>query len=430
MQRMTQQQADDDSLNNSFGQSDVEGDHGYSNADVDRKVMQLSKSMPNLSVRPSPLYADSPNNNNNNIKLEPMSPQPQLTSVKSAPKILAAPKRSNSPSKPKNLAAEKGLEYDEMSSVPSITVSHSEDASALLSNMPPSLHGAKSVASLVASLSASQKAKPVSKLRTGLLDQEEKKLQASDFFTQIIDETSSMGRLKNPAAVFRIEKVDPNVYEPSCRRVIHQGPTDWTRVGIGGDHSHNEGSHRHDTFAENDRYLTTSSKFYPPLIYEPSQPVARDVISDAELVAQKKAYVRQQRYARKMANLEVTHNRLEYEAIQKEIRQLNRQQSRIEDNIRYKTNIFIDDLQHFRTQPLQRMAKRQNIELSDRMWNGSMEKQTVQLVSDERDFRSTYNSSFDGNVIKETIRNHSQIINDRIHGTTSFTATASSDVNN
>lgn len=432
---MTQQQADDDSLNNSFENSDYESENN-NNADIDRKVMQLSKSMPNLSVRPSPLYAESNNNNNNhsnnnNIRLEPMSPQqqpPQLTSVKSAPKILEAPKQTKSPVRvgAKNLTNDKGLEYDEMSSVPSITVTHSEDASALLSNMPPSLHGAKSVASLVASLSASQKAKPVSKLRTGLLDQEEKKLQASDFFTQIIDESSSMGRLKNPAAVFRIEKVDPNVYEPSCRRVINQGPTDWTRVGIGGDHSHNERSHSHDTFVENDRYLTTTDKFYPPLIYEPSQPVQRDIISDAELVAHKKAYIRSQRYARKMANMEVTRTRLEYEAIQKEIRSLNRQQSRIEDNIRYKTNVFIDDLQQFRTQPLQRMAKRQNIELSDRMWNGSADKQTVQLVKDERDFRSTYNSSFDANVVKDAIQNTAKAINDKLHGTGTFTETASS----
>ena len=428
---MTQQQADDDSLNNSFENLDFESENANNDqttGEIDRKGMLLSRSMPNLSVRPSPLYADSGNNhnerNNNNLQLQPLSSQ-QLGGAKSAPKTLEGPKQSRSPTKavPRNLTNDNGLEFDEMSSVPSITVTHSEDATALLSNMPPSLHGAKSVASLVASLSASQKAKPVSKLRTGLLDQEEKKLQASDFFTQIIDETSSMGRLKNPAAVFRIEKVDPNVYEPSCRRVIHQGPTDWTRVGIGGDHSHNEHSHRHDTFSENDRYLTTTNKFFPPLIYEPSQPVDRDLISDAALVARKKDYIRQQRYARKMANLEVTRTRLEFEAIQKEIRQLNRQQSRIEDNIRYKTNVFIEDLQQFRMQPLQRMAKRQNIELSDRMWNGSIEKQTVQLVPDERDFRSTYNSSFDANVVHQTIHNTAKEINDKLHGTGSFAAT-------
>ena len=119
-----------------------------------------------------------------------------------------------------------------------------------------------------------------------------------------------------------------------------------------------------------------------------------------------------------MANLEVTKTRLEYEALQKEIRAMRRQQSRIEDNIRYKTNVLLQDLQAFRTLPLQRMAKRQNIELAERMWAGSHDKTTVQLVPDERDFRSTYNASFDANVVKETIRSNAQTINDRLHGTT------------
>jgi hypothetical protein len=75
------------------------------------------------------------------------------------------------------------------------------------------------------------------------------------------------------------------------------------------------------------------------------------------------------------------------------MRALRRESSRIEDSIRYKTSIMLNDLYAFRSQPLQRMAKRQNIDLADRMWGGSAEKQTVQMVADNRDFLTTYSST-------------------------------------
>jgi hypothetical protein len=455
----TRRFADDDSLNNSMESvSDTEGE-------LPEKVMMLSKSLPNLTIRPSPLAKptasitgalQSPQqtlnphtNQGHAVRLDSImkhhEPLPSDSSPAASPirNTLDMPKYSSSPVKQSQSKSKlpgsvtsgggggggggsmfgDGLEEDLGSVV--ATMAGSDDASALLSSMPQSLNGAKSVANLVASLNASKRTKPVSKLRTGLLDQEEKKIQPSDFFTQIIDESSSMGRLKDPSAVFRIEKIDPNVYQPSCRKTIQQGPTDWSRVGIGGERAPNEGYGGTDN---EDFYRTTNSSLYPPLIYEPSQPVSRQLISDADMISHKKEYIRQQRHARKSANMEVTKTRIEYEALEKEIRALRRQHSRVEDNIRYKSNVFLDDLQSYRALPLQRMSKRQNMELSDRMWNGSMEKQTVQLVTDSRDFASTYSSSFDGQVIRDTIRITAQAINEKLHASASQTSLATPSV--
>lgn len=414
---------DNESLDNSFdNHSDVEMDVAPPAAE--RNQMAVSKSLPNLklSARPSPLAAapSSPalRGPGQNLQSPLTSPHPynshgQPVRLEALKKLESTNNnqqvRGNSANMPgavdpaqktRNLVGEqtRGVEYDDMSTIQSITLS--DDANSLLSNLPPSLAGAKSVAKLVASLSSPNK-KPVSKLRTGLLDQQEKKIQASDFFTQIYDESTSMGRLKNPASVMRIEKIDPNVYQPSCRRSIQQGPTDWSRVGFGGT---DEGGGYGDN-NESDRFVTTNSKYYPPLVYEPSQPVQRHLVSEADIAARKKSFIRQQRYARKQANMEVTQTRLEYETLEKQIRSLRREQSRIEDNIRYKTSIFLDDLQQFRSQPLQRMAKRQNIELSDRMWNGNSDKQTVQLVPESRDFQTTYSNSFQSEVLKQSFNN-------------------------
>lgn len=217
----------------------------------------------------------------------------------------------------------------------------------------------------------------------------------SDFYTQIVDESASMGKMKDPSKVMRIEKIDAHAYLPSGKRAMHAGPTDWTRVGVGGTRDAADIGYGHSVNDE-DPFMTTNSKYYPPLIYRSSQPVARDLVSEAEINFRKKEFQRAERYARTKANMEVTKTRLEYEQVEKEVRSLRRDHGRVEDRIRYQTAMFLNDLKAYKSQPLVRMAKKQNINLADRMWNGNVEHN----VPENRDFQSTYNASFDSSILR------------------------------
>lgn len=227
-------------------------------------------------------------------------------------------------------------------------------------------------------------------------------IHPSDFLPTIYDEHQSMGRMKDAAKVIRVEKVDPHEDAKHGRRMVSDN-VNWTNSFQPDPAQSQSQSLRYSgsmgSLDENP-YVTTNSKFYSALTYKPSMPVTREgEVSEAEQAHLKKEYRRHQRYDRLKANMDVTANRLEYEAMHKELQSMHRTQSRIQNSIRYKSSIFLQDLRAFRTLPLQRMAKRQNIELSDRMWGGNAEKQ----VSEGRDFATTYGSSFDSSVLSQSM---------------------------
>ncbi len=341
----------------------------------------LSRSLPNLnlSARPSPLAALDLTN------VHPIADakrQQNFRDLSGAQAVADSPSRKKAAAKQaeegsiltssqkhgvfiSDVAGEKDQDRD-LTSVKSAVTASSLQSSANLSK-----------ASGATSVPSSKKSKLISEL----LQPQEGALKESDFYMS--DVSTSMGRLKDPSKIVRIEKIDPNVYASKGKRIISQGPSDWSRVGLGGDVSEPD-----------DQFLTTSSRFFPPLLYEPSQPVSRNLVSEADLAFKKKEFVRNQRYQRTQANLEITRQRIEAEQLEKQMRSLRREASRIEDSIRYKTSVMLNDLYNFKQQPLQRMAKRQNIHLADRMWGGSQEKQTVVLVPENRDFHTTYSSSF------------------------------------
>jgi hypothetical protein len=356
------------------------------------KSMGLSKSLPNLnlqslSARPSPLAAlgtgsaspaFSPMNNNNQQKNFR-----DLSGATKANKLEALPPKSKSkqrmPEPEEHSILHSSQKHD-------VYIKPVDGGKSVASGKhdDPSVANNSAAANSTNTKSTSPSKK--SKLLSELLEPQEGALKETDFYTHVIDESSSMGRLKDPSKVMRIEKIDPKVYATTGKKILSKGPTDWSRVGVGGGGG--------GSISEEDQFTTTNTHFYPPLHYEPSQPVTRDLISDASLIFRQKEYVRQQRYQRTQANLEITRQRIEFDQLEKQMRSLRREASRLEDSIRYKTSVMLNDLYAFKQQPLQRMAKRQNIHLSDRMWNGSHDKQTVVLVEENRDFRSTYGEAF------------------------------------
>lgn len=160
------------------------------------------------------------------------------------------------------------------------------------------------------------------------------------------------------------------------------------------DKSSDLGGRFYQVDSEDRRFLTTTSKFYPPIIYEPSQPPRRVLVSEADMDTQKRNYRRQQRHARKEANLDVTRTRLEYEDLDKQVKELNRMASKNEDKIRYQTNILLEDLRTFKQLPFQRAGRRPNLPMADRIFGGQLDRNTTGVVADNRDFHTTYSANY------------------------------------
>lgn len=142
-----------------------------------------------------------------------------------------------------------------------------------------------------------------------------------------------------------------------------------------------------------DRYTSVNSQAWQPIIYEPCQPPRRDQISDSEAAFRKKEHRRKERCARKKANCDVTDTRLEYEDLNSRIREIRRNEKFVNDHIRYATSTLLEDLQRYKQAPLERMAKKPNLNLSDKMFVGNHEKQTAKVIPDSRDFLTTYSAS-------------------------------------
>jgi len=217
-----------------------------------------------------------------------------------------------------------------------------------------------------------------------------------DFHTSIIHSQHSMGRNKDPTKVLRVERIDPLTQQINSKKIHVKNPMDWSRVGVGGDRDENNIGYGHDL---KDNFTTTTQSFYPPLYYEPSMPVQRDLVSQCEVAFKKKEFRRQERRARMEANLQITKTRMEYEEIHKQIKELRRVHSKVDSKIKYATNILLNDLHHVKYIPLERMARKANISASDKMWGGSLRHETDLVAPETRDFGTTYNTSFDSNVL-------------------------------
>lgn len=237
------------------------------------------------------------------------------------------------------------------------------------------------------------------KKKADLLSQHRPSIE--DFYATAIDGTAPIGRMKDSTKIMRIEKVDSNTqpHGAAGKKLFHHGSTDWGRIGIGGDNETMSKAARGS--GNTDRFKTTNSTFYPELIYEPSKPVRRELVSDAEVNAIKRDQIRKARRARMDANMSVTQSRLEYDKLNNEIQQLGKIQTKMARVIRYETATLLNDLKCYKAQPLQRMAKKQIPHLYDKNLGGCLPKQTVVKVPESRDFSTTNRASY--NMMNSTI---------------------------
>ena len=140
-------------------------------------------------------------------------------------------------------------------------------------------------------------------------------------------------------------------------------------------------------------FNSTYREYFPPLKYEPNMPVTRDNLSDADTRVKILNDRRRRRAARTKANLQITKDRLEMDELQALSRSLQRSKSVNEDQIRYQSTIFLNDLKCYKKQPLTRMARKPNLTKSDRMWGGQISFDSKN-ERDSRDFNTTFRESF------------------------------------
>jgi hypothetical protein len=219
-----------------------------------------------------------------------------------------------------------------------------------------------------------------------------------DFFPKVLDPLTRP-KLKDAGSVLIMSNNDqlvagslsPSPPRTIGKRIVPQDFADYSRYGLTMDDDNaSVGSQ-----SSQDRYTSTYKSYYPPVYYESSQPPVRDLESDADKSVKSKNKIRAERFNRKQANLDVTFSRLEYESVKKEAQEICRTQNRNEDRIRYQTSIFLNDMKHYRKQPLETMAKKPNLHLSDNMWGGH---QKVDH-QDDRTFQSTYNAGFNSSIL-------------------------------
>ena len=155
-----------------------------------------------------------------------------------------------------------------------------------------------------------------------------------------------------------------------------------------------QGGHYHvDT--EDRRFLSTNQLMFPPIDYSAGGGSGkRNIASEAEEQFRRRELVRQQRYNRSKANQDVTRIRLEHDQLNKEVRDLNTLSRKMDDRIRYQTKILLEDLKNYKQVTFARAAKKPNIALADKMFGGQLDRMTAGVVPENRDFLTTYNSSF------------------------------------
>jgi len=76
--------------------------------------------------------------------------------------------------------------------------------------------------------------------------------------------------------------------------------------------------------------------------------------------------------------------------------------SKNEDKIHYQTAILIEDLKAFKQIPFERAGRRPNLTLADKIFGGQLDRHTTGVAPENRDFQTTYSSSFVKDVFNAT----------------------------
>lgn len=149
---------------------------------------------------------------------------------------------------------------------------------------------------------------------------------------------------------------------------------------------------------DEDRFNTTASSYFAPLLYRPSVPVTRpNVLGDSMKCAMDRENRRKKRFQRTAKNLQNFADFKELEEISATMNEHMRCKGRALEALHYESAAIHSDMKKFSKQQVISMQRKPNKELYDKMWGGDKEQSRkiggVERVED-RDFNTTYNGSF------------------------------------
>ena len=151
-----------------------------------------------------------------------------------------------------------------------------------------------------------------------------------------------------------------------CPRFVPPPPTDWTRVGYGGDGVDKKSGH----FAP-DQFQTTNSKYFAPLHYVPNQPVKRHVSSDAEMATLHKRNLIALKAVRQKEHMEMVQDRSRAAEVVQAMDADQRLRNKAEQMHSYYKQTYENDMKLLAKQAPDTMQKRSHPELAKKHWNGS-----------------------------------------------------------
>jgi Ca2+-binding EF-hand superfamily protein len=151
-----------------------------------------------------------------------------------------------------------------------------------------------------------------------------------------------------------------------------------------------------DADVEEDRFKTTGSEYFAPLLYRPSVPVTRpNVLGDSMKCAMEREARRKKRFQRTAKNLQSFADHKELDDLSTVLNDNLRCKGRALEALHYESAAMHSDMKKFVKQQVVTMQRKPNKDLYDKMWGGDKEQSRKPVDrAEDRDFNTTYNGSF------------------------------------
>lgn len=148
--------------------------------------------------------------------------------------------------------------------------------------------------------------------------------------------------------------------------------------------------------ADEDRFNTTASDYFAPLLYRPSVPVTRpNVLGDSMKCAIERDERRKKRYQRTANNLKSFAEFKELDEISIKMNDHMRCKGRALEALSYESAAIHSDIKKFSKQQVISMQRKPNKVLYEKMWGGDKDQSRKAVDrAEDRDFHTTYNGSF------------------------------------
>lgn len=210
-------------------------------------------------------------------------------------------------------------------------------------------------------------------------------------------------RVQNSDQLFEdMQATQVGMLSSICPRFLPQPPTDWSRVGYGGNGTNPSSGIYLDGAS---RFQTTNSLHFSSLVYSPSEPVRRACKSDADIRAEnrKAKLLRKQQVLKRTA--QATDERIRLSEAMMEMDSEQRLRRKATEMLRYFSATYQRDEEETRRR--NGMHKKGNKKQFDRMWNGSKDNQFHAARRQEADSEARRNWS---TVFRDIGQSSTQIV--------------------